>query len=905
MKQILIQAAIISAMIIIGVTACRQGTKSASGSAEMARHHSAYDDSTLSRNILPVMMPYNRIIDPVGKVVSFGSPDAENHSLDIIPLPGTDLFVVEDRFGIVVFDSRNDQVIARWTYTEDAQYKDFISTYSGIQVSGKPGRFNIFWSAAGSSNHQSKVFEALWDGKEISIDKTYDFAPEGESPLALPNELALQKENGISFVYVVLNGNNKLVKVNSATKKVAWSANTGVAPYGIVLCQNLAYITNWGGSMPGKSDSAETAGVPYGKAFIDPRTGAINSGSVTVIDTRNGKIVKTIPVGLHPNDIIRSNNGRWVFVSNSNSDNVSVIDTKTLAVTATISVKIDAGEKGFIGDSPNALMISPDDARLYVANGMDNAVAVVRLSRQSGSGTIEGFIPTEAYPCGLALRNGNLYVTNLEGEGSRVNSREMTNADPVTRKVSQGAYNSHHEKATLSVIPLPDSVQLEKYTLKVKELMLNFRLELAQLAPRENQPARPMPERIGEPSVFKHVIYIIKENRTYDQVLGDLPQGDGQKELCIYGDEVTPNEHRLARDFVLLDNYYASGKCSAEGHQWTDAAMVTDYVEKNVQAWFRSYPHVQTDALVYDRKGFIWNNAADHGKTVRIYGEACVPNINPKLSWMDIYMKYRKGEPLTFHNTTTISRVAPMLSPNYPGSDELKITDQLRADAFIKELQAYEKMPGDQFPELSVMALSVDHTTEASPGMPTPRAMIADNDLALGRIVEAISKSRFWKNTVLFVTEDDSQAGWDHVSAYRTTGFVISPYSRMQETVSVNYNQISMVRSIEQILGIPPMNLMDATARPMFECFETRSSANAYQAVPNRIPLDEMNQPLAALKGKALQYAQISLRPEYHHIDAGNDDVLNRILWFCSKGEKEYPASLAGPAGVDEDDGEE
>lgn len=902
MKRILLQTEIISLLIIISLTSCRQGIRYSSGSAETMRHHAAYDDSTLNRNILPVLMPFNRIIDPAGTVISFGSPDAENHSLDINPLPGTDFFVVEDRFGIVIFDSRINHVIARWTYRDDAQYKDFISTYSGIQVSGKPGQFNIFWSAAGTGNHQSKVFQASWDGKHIHIVKTFDFAPEGESPLALPNELALLQERGSTYLYVVLNGNNKLVKINAATKKIAWSVNTGVAPYGIVISNQLAFVTNWGGNLPGKSDSTETAGIPYGKAFIDPRTGAINSGSVIVIDTRNGKVVKNIPVGLHPNDIIRSNNGRWVFVSNSNSDDVSVIDTKTLQVTATIPVKIDAGEKGFIGDSPNALAINQDDSYLYVANGMDNAVAVVRLNLQSGSATIKGFIPTEAYPGGLTIKDGNLYVTNLEGEGSRVNSRDMTNADPVTRDAPQGAYNSHHEKATFSVIPLPDSAQLNKYTARVKELMLNFRLELAQLAPRENQPARPMPERIGEPSVFKHVIYIIKENRTYDQVLGDLPQGDGEKELCIYGDSVTPNEHRLARDFVLLDNYYASGKCSAEGHQWTDAAMVTDYVEKNVQAWFRSYPHVQTDALVYDRKGFIWNNAADHGKTVRIYGEACVPNIDPKLSWTDIYRMYKSGEPLAFQNKTTISRVAPMLSQNYPGSDELKITDQFRADAFIKELHDYEKMEGDQFPELSVMALSVDHTTGSSPGMPTPRAMIADNDLALGRIVEAISKSRFWKNTVIFVTEDDSQSGWDHVSAYRTTGFVISPYSRMQKTVSVNYNQTCMVRSIEQILGIPPMNLMDATARPMFECFEAGSSNIAYKAVPNRIPLDEMNRPLSALKGKALQYAQISLHPEYHRIDAGNDDVLNRILWFCSKGEKQYPSLPAGTHGDDDEE---
>jgi hypothetical protein len=373
-----------------------------------------------------------------------------------------------------------------------------------------------------------------------------------------------------------------------------------------------------------------------------------------------------------------------------------------------------------------------------------------------------------------------------------------------------------------------------------------------------------------------------------------MPQGNGTPSLCIYGDSITPNQHKLAKDFLLLDNYSVSGKSSAEGHQWTDAAMVTDYVEKNVRAWFRSYPHVQEDALVYDANGFIWNNAADHGKSVRIYGEASVPHYDEKLTWTNIYDNYMAGLPFKFYNTSTISRVRPMLSQNYPGSDELKITDQIRASAFIKELKEYENKSGDKLPELMVMALSTDHTVGTRPGYPTPNAMVADNDLALGRIIEAVAKSRFWKNTVIFVTEDDSQSGWDHVSAYRTTGFVISPYSRMQKTVSTNYNQTCIVRSIEQILGIPPMNIIDATASPMFDCFTDTSSTFTYQAVPNRIALNQISPKLTALKGKALYYAKASLRPEFDHIDGGNDDLLNRILWYAAKGKKSYPAKLTG-----------
>lgn len=871
---------------------------------EKLNHHFSYDDSTLNNRVLPVMMPYNRLLDPAGKVIAFGSPALENHSLDVQIIPNTSLLAVEDRYGIAIINHETSTVVARWSYNDEDRFRGMMSTYSGIQLLNNNGKTLVFWSGANDSNHQSFVFEAEFDTKKLTIKEAFPFKPDAGSPLALPNEVAINNENGTNFLYIVLNGNNQLVKINLNTKKTIWTVPTGVAPYGLTIAGGKAFVSNWGGTMPVKKDPKETAGVPYGSAYTDPKTGATAAGTVSVFSLVDGKVIKEIEVGLHPNDLAASKDGNFIYVANGNSDDVSVINMQTLNVAETISVQINPGEKGFIGDTPNALILSEDGSHLYVANGMDNAVAVVKIGanaaqKSTGKSSIEGFIPTEAYPGGLALAGNKLIVTNLEGEGARVNSKEIRRESKAIDKevpdVNGGSYNSHHQKATISVIDLPDAAQLKSYTKRVKMLSLDFRTELTRLTPRRNQPARPMPERIGEPSVFKHVLYIIKENRTYDQVLGDLPNGNGQKSLCIYGDSITPNQHQIAKNFVLMDNYYASGKCSAEGHQWTDAAMVNDYVEKSVRAWFRSYPHVQTDAMVYNKKGFIWNNAADHGKMVRIYGEACVPEIDDKLSWTSIYNNYQAGKPISFKNVSTISRVRPMLSPNYPGSDYLKITDQVRAEAFIEELKGYESKGGDQLPELMVMALSTDHTRGSSPAMPTPRAMVADNDLALGRIVEAISKSKFWKNTVIFVTEDDSQAGWDHVSAYRTTGFVVSPYSHLQKTVSTSYNQTSIVRSIEQILGIPPMNLLDATALPMFNCFTDRADASfTYQKLANKIPLNEMNPKLALLKGKALYYAKQSMRPEYDHVDGGNDDLLNRILWFNRKGTKTYPAKLTG-----------
>ncbi|MEN0054509.1 MAG: bifunctional YncE family protein/alkaline phosphatase family protein [Mucilaginibacter sp.] len=870
---------------------------------EQANMHSAYDDSTLNRNILPVLMPYNRVIDPVGNVISFGDPGDENHSMDVKQIPDSKLIAVEDRFGVTLIDTVLSRVVTRWTYKQDARYRGLTSTYSGLKVLKTDNQTQIYWSAAAGKGKDSKsyVFQAVWDGQTVSIKNTFSFKAEGESPLALPNDLAINKESGVNFLYVVLNGNNQLVKIDLSTNKTVWTKPTGVAPYGIVIAKNKIFLTNWAGPNAVDTINRETAGVPYGKTYIDPKTGATAMGTVMVMSLNNGDVIKEIQVGLHPNAIISSPDEAFVYVANGNSDMVSVLNTNSMQRVDDIDVKLNPGKRSYIGDTPNALAINKQGTILYVANGLDNAVAMVKLGSKAasngvGKDEIKGFIPTEAYPGGLAVDDNTLFVTNLEGEGSRVSSKEIGKAGAEDGMIegSQPVYNSHHQRATVSIIPIPDNELLKLYTKKVQNLNLSFRQQIAQLMPRKNVPARPIPERIGEPSVFNHVLYIIKENRTYDQVLGDMPEGNGAKSLCIYGDSVTPNEHSIARNFLLLDNYYVSGKCSAEGHQWTDAAMVTDYVEKSVRSWFRSYPHVQEDALVYDGNGFIWNNAADHGKTVRIYGEACAVHFDNKLSWSDIYNNYNSGKPFEFKNTSTISRVRPMLSQNYPGSDEHKINEQLRATAFINELKEYEKKPGDQLPQLMVMALSADHTVGTRPGYPTPEAMVADNDLALGRMVEALSKSRFWKNTVIFVTEDDSQAGWDHVSAYRTTGFVISPYSRLQATVKKNYNQTCIVRSIEQILGIPPMNIIDATALPMFDCFANKPSNYVYQSVPNRIPLNRLSPKLSSLKGAALHYAQLSSKPEYDHIDGGNDDVMNRILWFAGKGKKAYPAKLAG-----------
>jgi len=879
-------------LLTLCLTSCITSRNWKSSIVTASSYHSSYDDTTLTIDNSSILMPYNRIIDPAGTIIKFGNPLLENHSLDCTLFSDNKILAVEDRYGLAFIDVKDKKLLFHLNYT--GMYNGLMSTYSGLKTIKIGNSIHLFWGAANPSSNKSYILDAIWDGKQATINNSIYFKGKAPSPMALPNDIAIHNEDGENYLYVVLNGNSQLTKIRLSDKKEIWTAQTGMAPFGIVLASDKAYISNWAGSVP-TDTSRETAGIPYASVYIDPKTGATSSGTVSVLDLQSGRTIKEIETGLHPNAIITDKNQQFVYVANGNSDCISVINTQNDKVIETISVKLRDEENTFIGDSPNALAINDSGTTLYVSNGMDNAVAVINLGEKSsvsgkGNSFIEGFIPTEAYPAGLALTNNMLYISNLEGEGAKA------------RISTEKKFTIHQEEATISIIPLPDKKTLKHYTARVEAANMVFRSKLTQLLPRQGVAAKPVPERIGEPSVFKHVVYIIKENKTYDQVLGDMKEGDGMNTLCIYGEDVTPNQHKLGKDFLLLDNYYASGKCSAEGHSWTDAAIVTDYLEKNVRAWFRSYPHVLADALVYNKKGFIWNNALDHGKTVRIYGEACTPEWKDKSDWETLYQSYLDGKKIEFENKTTISRIKPILSPTYPGFDGPASPDQIRAGAFIKELRQFEEMPDDQLPQLMILALPADHTVGMREGYPTPRAMVADNDLALGKIIEALTKSRFWNSTVVFVTEDDSQSGWDHVSAYRTTGFVVSPYSQLKKTIHTNYNQTCMVRTIEQILGIPPMNVIDATALPMFNCFNATIDSSTYKIVENRIPLDEMNKRVVTLTGRAKKYALLSATPQYDNIDSGNDDLLNHILWFATKGNTPYPKQMTIPLKDREED---
>ncbi len=864
----------------------------------------AIAQAQLPENISPqnprqILLPWNRLIQPAGLQVYFGDKDIENHSLDAALSRDGKYLAVMERYSIVFISTTDNHVIFTLPDYHCPELTGGMNTYSGITWHSGNNLTEIYWSAIGVEK-RSFIVSAKWDGTKAEFSRLIEYKSAPQTDMALPNEFLITKESSGEFLYVVLNGNNNLIKQNLATGDTIWVANPGVAPYGIAMAAGKIYVTNWAGRFPEAGDK-DVAGVPWGVARVDNKAGgSTREGSVAVINPENGKIIKEIIVGLHPNEIMANRSGKFIYVTNSNSDNVSVINTLTDNVSETINLRLQPAINQFFGDSPDGLCLSTDNKTLYVVNGMDNALASVKLGKRSSekgcgqSSIISGFIPTGAYPSAISILNpGILYVCNLEASGVRLGL-----PDEKSRNLT---YNSHHMLASVSVIPVPNKRELKAYTDTVIAVNDLARATLSREKPSPEAKPKAVPERIGEPSLFKHVLYIIKENRTYDQVLGDMKQGDGDPALCIYGANITPNTHKLCEEYLLLDNFYVSGKSSAEGHQWTDASIVTDYIEKNMRAWFRSYPHVQADALVYAPTGFLWDNGLKNGKSVRIYGEAAIPVFDNKLNWTDIYNKYIKGEKVDFYNKTTIESVKNILSQTYPSYGNHEFSDAMRADAFIKELHDYEALPGDKLPELMIMALPNDHANGLRPGSPTPRAMVADNDRALGLIVEAMTKSRFWENTVIFVVEDDSQGGWDHVSAYRTVSLVISPYSRLRSVNHTFYTQPSMVRTIEQILGLPPMNIQDAIANPMADCFGNVMDKTPFTAVPSNIRIDEMNPQLVSLNGRALHYAKKSMLPEFDGIDSGNDDLLNRILWFAEKGNTPYPSKYAG---ADKDDRE-
>ncbi|MBN2615623.1 MAG: hypothetical protein JXR71_07995, partial [Bacteroidales bacterium] len=511
-------------ILTIGFTSCTNETQ------KKTKLVSDAADSVLT-------MPYNKILKPAGQMIFFGDSALENHALDVALSPDHKTLAVEGRYSVVFVNTADNKIVYRLVLRQFNK-RNSMNTYSGIRWLVENGKQYVLWST------RNNVMKAEWNGQTAEIVKSYAFPPKKGVRSSIPNEMVIQKENGKNYAYVVLNGNDEVAKIELNTGKIVWQKPVGMAPYGITLAKGKLYVSNWSGSVPA-ADDKNTAGIPWEKAKVD-KFGSVSSGTVSILNPKTGKTLKEINVGLHPNAIITSPGQEFVYVSNGNDDNVSVINTRTNKVSETISVRLNPEKNPYFGDSPNGLALGDKGQKLYVANGMDDALAVISLGEKASehskaeNSKVIGFIPTAAYPAGIAINNNHtLYVADIEGIGARLTSPNKNNPAYQTfikqngkRKPTAGAFNTHRMLAVVSVIPVPDSAQLKQYTQTVIESNRQERLAMLKLLPRKGVAPVPVPKRIGEPSVFKHVIYIIKENRTYDQILGDMKKGNGDPYLC-------------------------------------------------------------------------------------------------------------------------------------------------------------------------------------------------------------------------------------------------------------------------------------------------------------------------------------------------------------------------------------
>ncbi len=618
---------------------------------------------------------------------------------------------------------------------------------------------------------------------------------------------------------------------------------------------------------PRFSSTPEANSFPY-TCLVDSKrqrlyTSLWGEAKVAVQSLKDGQMIARWPTEEHPNEMAISPDGGRLFVANANRNTVSVFDLDSGKLIESLSGSLYPTAPP--GSTPNSLAISPDGTLLFIANACNNNVAVFDVSRPKQSRSL-GFIPVGWYPTSVRVTPDGklLLVANGKGVISKPNR-----AGPQPRRTEYRTpvreYIAGLFQGTVSVIPLPGKAELAS-------VMKSYTAQAYACSPllenegvTEKRPdGNPVPGKVGDTSPIKYCLYIIKENRTYDQVFGDLSQGHGDPTLCLFPESITPNHHQLARQFVLLDNFYVESEVSADGHEWTVGAYATDFVEKS---WPMSYGHNESKKYPYPAEGalpvafpsagYIWDRARQAGIDYRSYGEFIDNGATP-------------ADPAR----ALVPALEGHFDPSYRGWD-LSYPDAKRADRFISELHRFEKE--GKMPQLQIIRLPNDHTEGTAAGKLTPTAMVADNDLALGRIVEAVSKSRFWKETAIFVVEDDAQNGPDHVDAHRTVALVISPYSQHAIVDSSMYSTASMLRTIELILGLRPLSQFDAAARPMYQSFRSSANTAEYQPIVPAVNRDERN-------AENAWGTRLSAEMDFSKEDAADDLLLNEVVWRSVKG---------------------
>jgi YVTN family beta-propeller protein len=903
------------------------------------------------------------IITPSGTQVDLGirvrakaialNPIAKTHTAAVLTLGATQ--------AVEIFDTNTGIVLQNYaTFGTDSS-----GSYSGIEYSAD-GKYLVF-SQDSSHVTIAKVNAQglLLDDAQVSVPPDNSFIvcfpnsppasygnPCGSfysSGTSYPGGVALSKDG--SSAYALLNQNNTLVHIDLAANppKAGTQIRVGNAPHSIVVNNTgtTAYVSNEGGRAALESDfQINSAGT---EIVADPFVGAAITGTVSVVDLESMTVTDTISTGgLHPTGMAFYQGS--LLVANTYSDTISVINTATNTVSRTINLGLPigiAGQGPIYGAAPNSIAVNGAGVA-YVALYNANAIAVVDLS-PGATNPVLGMIPVAYAPASVVLDkvNNTLLVANDKGIGTR-----------LSYECDHGVcgYNTHQDNGTVSIVPVPLPETLQALT---QQVIYNNHWDLAQniaSASGGKPSTKPvaLPAKIGDPSLIKHVFLIVRENRTYDQVLGDVAAGNGDPSLAVFGDgsaaggtPVTPNVHLLVQRFPLLDNFYDPSRQSADGHQWIMEGMAPYADDIQSPDWVRSYPGGNAgDALAYQKKGFLFSEAQAAGLSVKIYGEYIENNtyLQPngstdEPSWSDFYADSQcfEGKPdcgppgtpgektLYFQNTvaseSSIPAVNTPMIKNFPYFD-LGIPDQFRVDLWVQDFR--NDLKNGTVPTLSILWIMCDHTG----GPPTSQAEQADNDLAVGRIIDYISHSNVWSTSAIFIEEDDAQNGVDHIDGHRSPGYIVSPYAvQGGPTDHTYYTQVNMTRTMEQILGLPPIDQYDLIASPMRTDFVTGTPPAAnfepWTHVRNEIPLDQgvsssvanTNDSTAvkALRAGWLQKKAEIFANKLHKPDSEDPDTVNHLNWYESTGfTRPYPAEKTvrpatefnnpAPAGDDDDD---
>jgi YVTN family beta-propeller protein len=652
--------------------------------------------------------------------------------------------------------------------------------------------------------------------------------------------------------------------------KMVATIPVGVCPYGVAISRDgqTAFVSNFGGSRPKPGDKTEkTMGMDKEGTdlAVDERAMTLR-GTISVIQLAKRQVVGEIATGIHPESMTLSPDGKQLYVVDAGGDGVSVIDVVRRTVVNRLTTKPGADLP--YGSLANGIAIGGDGKTLFTANAGNNAVALINAERPQDPPY--AFISAGGFPGAVCVAGDNLFIGNVT------------------------AYACDLQKV---VIP-KETAELKKLTAEASRDFHLAEIVRAQMRAQAGVPPKAMPARVGDPSPIKHIVYIIKENKKYDQVLGDIGRGNSEPNFCEFPRATTPNIHALADDFVLLDNYYCNGVLSCDGHQWAVQGLTSPMREKDWSNQHISYSFGR-DPLCFAGCGFLWDHVLRQGLSFRNFGELGNGVFPKGNKWTDNYKAWKSGQgAASFSSDYRFEAIRRYSDLRYPGW-EMLIPDQYRADVFLAALKEFEQ--AGKMPELVIIYLPNDHTQHGSINNPTPRAYVADNDLAVGRVVEGLSKSPFWKEMAIFINEDDPQTGVDHVDGHRSYCLVASPYAKRGGTVvSHFYNQSSVLHSICRILGVPPMNQMVAMSPVMADCFQDTPDFTPYACRPANVPLDELNPDPKQIKSKTqAKLAPRTLKLDFSAPDRIDEDAVmfSRWVWSTVRGDDRFPVEYTGAHG--------